>query len=351
VIDDLLLRAGPSPARAADARWRQVALLATAAALGGDGRARTDLAAALQSLDHPEAAAAAVRAVPDQPWARWWSVLAAGQSGVADVESLVETAAAAAPAAGPDGREVARRLDDLREELAALAGTGGEGARFSLLGVTGGTPRRALLVGRSSAAFLVEPSWEGVRVVRLAPSDGPSAGNRAHLGLAEVVEGIRRGERGADRPVPGDVPRALEAGRLLEGLREDPEVRDRRLLALADEVREERARLAEDRARLRQEKSTVAAILRQATAIRDRGAAGAAQLPTSRADAAALLEVPPDAPPAEVERAFRRQVVRCHPDRVAELHPSIRGQAEGLTVALNAARELLVDAGAPRRRR
>jgi hypothetical protein len=351
VIDDLLTHAGPSPARGADARWRQVALLAAAAALDGGGRARTDLAAALQSLDHPHAAAAALRAAGDDPWARWWAVLAAGQAGTADLGALVETAAAAVPGPGPDGREVARRLADLREEWAATAGAGEGGARFSLLGATGGTPRRALLVGRSSATFLVEPSWEGVRVVRLGPSDGPSAGNRAHLGLPEVVEGIRRGERGADRPVPPDVPPALDAGRFMEGLREDRAVRDRRLLDLADEVREERVRLREDRARLQQEKSTVAAILRQATAIRDRGAAGAAQLPTSRAEAAALLEVPLDAAPSEVERAFRRQVVRCHPDRVAGLHPSIRGQAEGLTVALNAARELLVEGAAVRRRR
>jgi hypothetical protein len=43
-----------------------------------------------------------------------------------------------------------------------------------------------------------------------------------------------------------------------------------------------------------------------------------------------------------VERAYREQVTRCHPDRVAGLHPTIRGQAEGLTVALNAARDLLL---------
>ena len=107
-----------------------------------------------------------------------------------------------------------------------------------------------------------------------------------------------------------------------------------------------------DRAKLRTEKSQVAAILRQVAAMRAQGVAGATPVPTSRADAAALLEIAPDASAEEIERAFRAQIVRCHPDRVADLHPNIRGQAEGLTVALNAARELLLGTGArPRRRR
>ena len=72
-------------------------------------------------------------------------------------------------------------------------------------------------------------------------------------------------------------------------------------------------------------------------------------VPRSTADAAALLGVGADASPAEVERAYRDQVTRCHPDRVADLHPAIQGQAEGLTVALNAARDLLLGR-APRRR-
>ena len=116
-------------------------------------------------------------------------------------------------------------------------------------------------------------------------------------------------------------------------------------------MREERAQLAQDRAKLRTEKSQVAAILRQVAALRAQGVAGAMPVPTSRADAAALLEISPTAAPEEIERAFRAQIVRCHPDRVADLHPNIRGQAEGLTVALNAARELLLGAGTRTRRR
>jgi DnaJ-domain-containing protein 1 len=123
------------------------------------------------------------------------------------------------------------------------------------------------------------------------------------------------------------------------------------LLQLADEVREERAQLAEDRARLRTEKTQVAAILRQVAVIRAQGVAAATPLPQTRVDAAALLEVVPTASRAEVERAFRAQIVRCHPDRVADLHPNIRGQAEGLTVALNAAREIMLGTAARPRRR
>ena len=63
-------------------------------------------------------------------------------------------------------------------------------------------------------------------------------------------------------------------------------------------------------------------------------------VPRTAAEAAALLGVPRGAPATEVERAYREQVTRCHPDRVAGLHPAIQGQAEGLTVALNAARDL-----------
>jgi len=162
---------------------------------------------------------------------------------------------------------------------------------------------------------------------------------------------IRRGERGAERAVPPDAPAPFDAARFVDGLHEDRGARDRRLLELADEVREERAQLAQDRAKLRTEKSQVAAILRQVAAMRAQGVAGATPLPTSRADAAALLEVAPNAPAEEIERAFRAQIVRCHPDRVADLHPNIRGQAEGLTVALNAARELLLGTGSRTRGR
>ena len=251
---------------------------------------------------------------------------------------------------GPDAREVSRRLADLEDELQDIA-TGTGTGRFGLLGVSVAAPRRALLVGRSSAVFLVAPAWESVELIRLGPSDGPAGGNRAHVPLAEIIERIRRGERGADRPLPPDIPEPFDATRFLDGLREDRGARDQRLLQLADEVREERAQLAQDRARLRTEKTQVAAILRQVAALRAQGVAGATPLPGSRADAAALLEVPPDASADEVERAFRAQIVRCHPDRVAGLHPNIRGQAEGLTVALNAARELLLGSGTRTRRR
>jgi curved DNA-binding protein CbpA len=71
--------------------------------------------------------------------------------------------------------------------------------------------------------------------------------------------------------------------------------------------------------------------------------------PRTSSEAAALLGLPDGAAPSEVERAWRDQVIRCHPDRVAGLHPAIQGQAEGLTVALNAARDLMLGR-APRRR-
>jgi len=348
VRDDLVAQAGPAPAAAASGRWRQVALLATAAALGADTRARADLAAALHALDYPDAASHVACSADGDPWARWWLALSAGQSQPA---SRVDDATTTLdPGTGPDAREVARRLDDLHDELNDIDANTGLG-RFGLLGVNQESPRRALLVGRSSAVFLVAPAWDAVELVRLGPSDGPSGGNRAHLPLAEVIERIRRGERGADRAVPPDAPEPFDVSLFLEGLREERGLRDRRLLQLADEVREEREQLAEDRARLRTEKSQVAAILRQVAAMRAQGVAAATPLPQTRADAAALLEVAANAPSTEIERAFRAQIVRCHPDRVADLHPNIRGQAEGLTVALNAAREIMLgSAPAPRRR-
>ena len=342
------MRAGVAPASGERGRWRQVALLATAAALGGDARVRADLAAALHGVDAPDAAVHVAREAEGDPWARWWLALAAGQS--VPARELDDEVARMTSGSGPDAREVARRLEDLQDELEDIASGTGAG-RFGLLGVTATAPRRALLVGRSSATYVVAPSWDALELIRLGPSDGPSGGNRAHLPLAEIIARIRRGERGSDRDVPLDTPAPVDAGRFLDGLREDRAVRDRQLLELADEVRQERAQLAADRASLRTEKSQVAAILRQVAALRAQGAAAGTPLPETRADAAALLEVAPGATPGEVERAFRAQVVRCHPDRVADLHPAIRGQAEGLTVALNAAREILLgDVTRPRRR-
>jgi hypothetical protein len=342
------MSAGTAPARGERGRWRQVALLATAASLGGGARVRADLAAALHALDAPDAALHVAGQADADPWARWWTALAAGQS---SPMRPIDSAPRETPAgSGPDAREVARRLTDLGDELEDLASGTGAG-RFGLLGATNTAPRRALIVGRSSAVFLVAPTWDALELVRLGPSDGPHGGNRAHLPLTEIVAMIRRGERGADRQVPPDVPETFDAARFLDGLRDDRGARDRELLELADEVRQERAQLSQDRAKLRTEKSQVAAILRQVAAMRSQGAAGSVPIPQTRADAAALLEIPTSAGPDAVERAFRAQIVRCHPDRVADLHPDIRGQAEGLTVALNAARDLLLGTGASPRRR
>jgi hypothetical protein len=342
------MQAGSAPAAGESGRWRQVALLGTATALGANARVRADLAASLHALDYPDAALHIAREAGGDPWARWWLALSAGQSQPAI--ALTEELDGFDPGTGPDAREVSRRLDDLSEELEDIASGTGRG-RFGLLGVTADAPRRALLVGRSSAVFVVAPSWDAAELIRLGPSDGPAGGNRAHLSLQEIIIRIRRGERGAERAVPPDVPEPFDAARFVDGLREDRGVRDRRLLQLADEVREERAQLAQDRAKLRTEKSHVAAILRQVAALRAHGVARTTPVPTTRADAAALLEVGPDAAPDEIERAFRAQIVRCHPDRVADLHPNIRGQAEGLTVALNAAREVLLGTASRSRRR
>lgn len=342
------MQAGVAPASGERGRWRQVALLATAAALGGDVRVRADLAAALHALDAPDAALHIAREAAGDPWARWWTALACGQS--VPPLAIEDELAAMSPGTGPDAREVARRLDDLAAELEDIAAGTGAG-RFGLLGVNEGAPRRALLVGRSSAVYLVAPAWESLELIRLGPSDGPSGGNRAHVSLAEIIMRIRRGERGAERPVPPDAPEPFAATRFLDGLREDRGARDRQLLELADEVRAERAQLAADRAKLRTEKSQVAEILRQVAVLRAQSAPGATPVPETRADASALLEISPTASPQEIERAFRAQIVRCHPDRVADLHPAIRGQAEGLTVALNAARELLLGTGQATRRR
>ncbi len=251
VREDLVMRAGVAPASGERGRWRQVALLATAAALGDDARVQADLAAALHGVDAPDAAVHVARAAVGDPWARWWLALAAGQS--VPAREVGDEVARMASGSGPDAREVARRLADLQDELEDIAAGTGVG-RFGLLGVTATAPRRALLVGRSSAAFLVAPSWDAVELIRLAPSDGPSGGNRAHLSLEEIIARIRRGERGTDRVVPPDAPVPADAARFLDGLRDDRAVRDRQLLELAEEVRQERAQLAADRANLRDRK-------------------------------------------------------------------------------------------------
>jgi hypothetical protein len=348
VIDPFIAAAGPAPARGTEGRWRQVALLSASSAMGDSPRAATGLAATLLALDHPAAAAMALERAGDDPWAGWWGTLAAGQAGGPEDLAGALAAARAAPAGGPDGREVARRLDDLAAEVAALSGDGAADARFAVLGHRARPRRRVLLAGRSSAAFIIEPGWESVRLVRLGPSEGPALGNRAHMSLPEVIAAIRRGEAGPGWDVPDDRPADLDPEAMLGALREDPAARDRRLVRLAQEVAEERERLMEERAALAEERASMAAERARRRRVRPvppppgPSPAGEVPLPRSAGEAAALLGLAPGAAPQDVDRAYRDQVARCHPDRVAGLHPAIRGQAEGLTVALNAARDLLL---------
>ncbi len=352
--DPFIAAAGPTPARGTESRWRQVALLAASAALGDSARASTGLAATLLSLDHPEAASAALRsAPPDDPWAQWWRVLAAGQSaGAAGLDEALAVARRE-PAEGPDGREVARRLADLEAELAALGGGDPDPARFVLLGHRPRPERRVALGGRSSAAFLAEPGWDALRLVRLAPSEGPALGNRAHSTLPEVVAAVRRGEAGPGWTVSDDAPDDPDPEAMLAALREDPATRDRRLISLAREVAEERERLVAERVALVEERARVAADRARRRRVgpvpSPPPASGPVAVPRTEEEASALLGLPRGAAPDEVERAYREQVSRCHPDRVAGLHPAIQGQAEGLTVALNAARDRLLGRS-PRRR-
>ncbi len=341
MTDPFITAAGPAPAGAPEGRWRQVALFLASSAIAGNPRASAGLAAALAALDCPAESAAVAEGVPaDDPWGVWWRTLAAGLAGDLDRldDALAEARQRDLP--GPDGRDVGRRLDDLANELATLRGEGDEG-RFAVLGHRARPERRALVGGRSSAAFLVDPAWEALHVVRLAPSDGPRAGNRAHLTHDELIHRVRAGDAGAGREVPPDRPPALEPEVLLRSLREDRQARDRRLLELADEVREERHRLRHERAELEEERAQVRVRSRAAPAEEP-----SPLVPRSVAEAARLLGVMPGAAQSEVERAYRGAVVRCHPDRVADLHPAIRGRAEELTVALNAARDLLSPNGA-----
>lgn len=356
--DRFLAAAGPVPARATDARWRQVALLSASSAMGDPARAATALATVLVALDLPHAARVALRqAAPDDSWAAWWGVLAAGQEG--DMEALATARhTAAAGVAGPDAREVRRRLSDLDIELSALAGEpDGDGARFSVLGHRAGPERRMLIGGRSSAVYLVDPGWDAVRLVRLGPADGVAVGNRALLAPAELIAAVRRGDSGPGWDVPGDTPAAFDPDALLSALREDVDVRDRRLVALAREVAEERERLREDRVRLAEDREAFELERASERMRRSRAATGPSApavpvgIPRTAREALALLALPAGATPAQVERAWRDQVVRCHPDRVVDLHPDIRGRAEGLTVALNAARDLLLGVAPSRARR
>ncbi len=351
VTDPFTRTAGPTIPRGDAARWRQVALLAVAASLG-DPSARPALAACLQSLDHPREAGRALAAAPDDdPWTRWWAVLVVGQS--AGAEGLDEALAAARRVRplGADGREVARRLDDLADEMAALRGGDVPDARFAVIGHRARPERRVMLAGRSSAGFIVDPSWDFLTLVRLAPSDGPSMSNSAHHRLDEVIALIRQGQSGQGRVVPGDAPLPADPEVMLALLREDTGSRDRALASLAGEVREERvlltdrlAALDDEWGEIRAEKARLAVLAKGLLAERQSGLVSA---PTSRAQAADVLGLGPDPAPAEVERAWRREVARCHPDRVAALHPDLRDRAQAMTVALNAAREMLLGRGSP----
>ncbi len=347
MVDPFIAAAGPAPARGTESRWRQVALLAASSAMGDSPRAATGLAATLLALDHPAAAAVALeRADPADAWARWWAVLAAGQSsGAAGLREAL-AAARAVEAVGPDAREVARRLADLDDELTAIVGGAPERARFSVLGHRARPERRMLIGGRSSTAFLVDPGWDSLELVRLGPSEGPGLGNRAHLTFEEIIAAVRRGDSGAGWTVAEDEPLSLDPEAMLSALREDPAARDRRLVSLAREVAEERERLVDERAALAEERALMAAERASRPRSRPAPVAGApvsaVAVPRTAADALALLGLAGDVPNDEVERAYRDQITRCHPDRVAGLHPTIQGQAEGLTVALNAARDLLL---------
>lgn len=359
--DPFLTVAGPAPARNAADRWRQVALLGVGAATSGDERAQVGLAATLLALDCPAEAGRLLAAVSGtDAWARWWTVLAVGQTG--DRDALVAALSAARAEVSPrgaDGRDVSRRLADLDAELAVLSGGDAEVARFSILGHRARPERRALLAGRSSAVFLVDPEWEALRLVRLGPSDGPSGGNAALLTFPEVIEAVRRGDAGAGRVVPPDAPGELAPQPMLEALREDPAHRDARLLRLATEVQEERKDLARERARLADERLELAGERMRLKRAREQSAPSTngsdhttIGVPTTATEAAALLGVAPTAAKSTVQRHWRERVASCHPDRVEGLHPVLREQAQQLAVALNTAREILLNGGgSPARRR
>ena len=361
--DDFLNQAGPAPARGDLDLWRQVALLGVSTAAFGDPRARVGLAASLLSLDCPHEAGRLLSAVSSgDPWVRWWTVLAVGQvEGANGLASALAAAQADVRPSGPDGREVARRLADLDGELTEI--TGGEvgAARFSVLGHRARPERRALIGGRSSAVFLVDPAWEALTLIRLAPSDGPSTGNAAHMEFGEVLEAVRRGDAGPGRRVPDDVPGRLTPGPMVDALREDPATRDGRLLRLATEVREERERLAEERARLAADRADLSDERAQFKRIRAAAAANGRpapsggtpreprSVPKTAQEAAALLGVAVDASRSTIQRHWRDQVAKCHPDLVEGLHPALRQRAQDLAVALNTARDLLIGGGTVRR--
>ena len=351
--------AGDEIARRTNDRWRQAALLGLCVATGRPETGRRELAGVLQSLDVPEVVRALVAPTDDDPWARWWAVLAAGQVARLGLLRSAIAEARAAEVSSADDREVARRLADLDAELDALSGSESAAAkatRFSMLGHRARPERRVFVAGRSSATFLLDPGWDVLRLVRLGPSDGPTSGNSAHHSVVEILDFVRKGDPGPGRTVPDDTPGAPDPDAFLGALREGSGVRDQRLLDLAAEVRDERKELTIERARLARDREAFE--FERANARRIRAAArpiapspGDVQVPTTPEAAAGLLGIPVVATPDEVEKAYRSLVAGAHPDRVADLDPRIRASAEELTVALNGARDLLLGRGRPARRR
>ena len=134
-----------------------------------------------------------------------------------------------------------------------------------------------------------------------------------------------------------------------------PEPRGTSRCSWATEVREERERLNVERLRLEREREEF--LTERARARRAQSADSVARpaadapsdVPTTKAAAARLLGVDSRATDSTVERAYRTLVASAHPDRVAGLDPRIRARAEEVTVALNAARDLLVGRRAPAR--
>ena len=261
VPDPFIAAAGPAPARGTEGRWRQVALLSASSALG-DSRPRRHRPGGRAAGARPPGRRrrGPQRADADDPWARWWGVLAAGQA--AGRQRPARRARPPPARRRPRARTRARWRGGWRTSTPSSPRSGATPtpAPASPARATApGRERRMLLAGRSSAAFLVEPGWEALRLVRLAPSEGPALGNRAHTTLLEVIAAVRRGEAGPGWDVPGDEAADLDPEAMLGALREDPAARDRRLVRLAQEVAEERERLMEERAALAEERASLAA--------------------------------------------------------------------------------------------
>lgn len=353
-VKAFVARSGVVPARSEADRWQQVALLGMATLLDDGDAARVGLGAALCALDHPAEAGRVLASVsPEDPWGRWWATMAVGQVGALDaLDATLHAARAAVRPKGADGRDVSRMLADVLAEVSDLSGNGDGMARFTVLGHAARPVRRALIGGRSSAVYLVDPSWESLKLVRFGPSDGPSSRNGAHLAIDEIIELVRRGDAGAGRRVPTDTAEPMDPDRMLDALHDDPKTRDAQLLRLAEEVREERRALMAERERLEEEWSTVDAEKLRARKARERAEATAATatpaaastvtLPTTADEAAALLGVNVGASRSTVQRHWRELLAGCHPDRVSGLHPLLVERAQDLSVALNRAREILL---------